>query len=518
MSQTQSPHTANADPLDERSLAPWRAVSDAVREPVFIHDLEGRILHANAAYVAQAEAGLEEVVGAPYWEVFPRGEGPLTSCDEEAEAANQEHRERVTTQAGHPFLSRAIPLADAGGDVRFTVHILEDLSEGAPRTEELGRLNRALRIISGGNRVMLRAETEQEVLDWVCRTAVEEGGLRLAWVGVARQDPDRTVAPLAAAGPAVDYLDGITVTWADSPEGQGPTGRAVREDRPVSAQDITRDPRYEPWREVALKHGFKASLALPLHLEDGVWGTLNLYAEEPFAFSDLEIDLLTELATDLAYGIQYRRTEEAYRQQAARATKALEGTVRALAQVTEYSDPYTAGHQGRVAELARAIAETLGWDQEAAWGVEMGGWVHDIGKMAIPSGILNKSGPLSPQEFELIKTHCAIGRDMVAGIEFPWPVAAMIHQHHERIDGSGYPQGLSGDQMAPEARILAVADVMEAMCAHRPYRPALGAEQALAAIEERKGTGFDPEVVEACVHLFRNKGFAFSNPDRAPSP
>ncbi|MFB6259527.1 MAG: HD-GYP domain-containing protein, partial [Thiohalorhabdaceae bacterium] len=132
-------------------------------------------------------------------------------------------------------------------------------------------------------------------------------------------------------------------------------------------------------------------------------------------------------------------------------------------------------------------------------------------KIAIPTGILNKSGPLSPQEFELIKTHCAIGRDMVAGIDFPWPVAAMIHQHHERIDGSGYPQGLTGDQMVPEARILAVADVMEAMCAHRPYRPALGEEKALAEIEKRRGTAFDPEAVDACLRLFREKGFRFDS-------
>ena len=179
-------------------------------------------------------------------------------------------------------------------------------------------------MISGGNRVMLRAKSEVELLEGVCQTAVEQGGFRLAWVGLCREDPDKTVEPVAWAGPANDYLEGLHVTWAESPEGQGPTGRAIREGRPVAARNITGDPDYAPWRETALKHGFRASLALPLRMGETVGGALNLYASEPFAFSDQEVDLLSELASDLAYGIQYRRTETAYRQQAARAAKALE--------------------------------------------------------------------------------------------------------------------------------------------------------------------------------------------------
>lgn len=491
-----------------QALAHWRAMIDAINDPIFLHDDQFRIVRANAAYAARAGMAIDELAGRPYWEVFPAAQGPLTTCTR-ALADQREHRERVTTAAGEVFLSRAFPVPDADGETLFSVHILEDIHEEARQEEELSQLNRALRVISDGNRTMLRASSEQELLDGVCRTGVDRGGFRLAWVGVAEDDPDRTVRPVAWAGPASDYLEGLHVTWADNPEGQGPTGRAIREGRPVAVQNITGDPRYEPWRETALKHGFQASLALPLSVGDGVWGALNLYATEPFAFSDQEVELLSELANDLAYGIQFQRTQQAYEEQAQRVERALEGTVRALAKVAEYSDPYTAGHQARVSQLARAIAEEMGWEPEAAWGVEMGGWIHDIGKTAIPTGILNKSGGLSPQEFELIKTHCDLGREMVADTDFPWPVTAMVHQHHERLDGSGYPQGLRGDRIAREARILAVADVVEAMCAHRPYRPALGPEQALAEIENRKGTAFDAEVVDACLRLFREKGFAF---------
>lgn len=490
------------------ALHHWRAVIDALRDPIFLHDPDGHLLRANAAYMELAGGTFDDAIGRPYWEVFPPGDGPLTTCRQAAED-HGERRERVTTPAGDTYLSRAFPVLDDRGEPLFAVHILEDITDEAHQQEELALLNRALRVISGGNRTMLRSETEQELLDGVCQTAVELGGYCLAWVGVRAEDPDRSVEAAAWAGPDADYLEGLTVTWADTEQGQGPTGRAIREDRPVAAQNISADPGYDPWREAAGSHGFRSSLALPLHVDNEVWGTLNLYAAEPFAFSSQEIDLLSELANDLAYGIQYHRTRQAYRAKAHQVERALEGTVRAMAQVTEYSDPYTAGHQAGVSRLARAIAEALGWSGHAAWGVEMGGWVHDIGKAAIPSGILNKSGDLSPQEFELVKTHCDIGRDMVADVDFPWPVADMIHQHHERLDGSGYPQGLSGDRIIPEARVLAVADVVEAMSAHRPYRQALGETKALAEIESRRGTAFDPEVVDACLRLFREGGFRF---------
>ena len=188
-------------------------------------------------------------------------------------------------------------------------------------------------------------------------------------------------------------------------------------------------------------------------------------------------------------------------------TYAAEATVRALAAVAERRDPYTAGHQRRVSQLATAIAREMGLDEDQADCVRVAGMLHDTGKVVIPGEILSKPSSLSEFEYAIIKTHPKVDYEIVEGIEFPWPIARTVLQHHERLDGSGYPSGLKGDEIIPEARILAVADVVEAMSSHRPYRPSLGLEKALAEVSAGSGTRFDPAVVDACVRLFKEKGF-----------
>ena len=187
----------------------------------------------------------------------------------------------------------------------------------------------------------------------------------------------------------------------------------------------------------------------------------------------------------------------------------LEATVGAIANTVEMRDPYTAGHQQRVARLAVAIARELHLPEEQIEGLYLAGIVHDVGKIDIPAEILNKPGKLSKLQYQLIQGHAEAGYDIVKGVDFPWPIAEMVRQHHERLDGSGYPQGLKGEAILPEAKILAVADVVESMMSHRPYRASLGIEAALAEIEEGKGRLYDPAAVEACTALFRENGFTF---------
>jgi putative nucleotidyltransferase with HDIG domain len=182
----------------------------------------------------------------------------------------------------------------------------------------------------------------------------------------------------------------------------------------------------------------------------------------------------------------------------------LETVVVAMATTVEHRDPYTAGHQRRVAHLAVAIAAELGLEPRTIEGIKMAASIHDIGKISIPAEILSKPGPLSPAERALIREHAETGFRIVAGIEFPWPVAEMIRQHHERLDGSGYPRGLRQDEIDFGARVLAVADVVEAMTAHRPYRSGLGLSAALRQIREDQGRLLDTEVVGACCHVLRN--------------
>ncbi|MHB8896684.1 MAG: HD domain-containing phosphohydrolase [Candidatus Geothermincolia bacterium] len=186
---------------------------------------------------------------------------------------------------------------------------------------------------------------------------------------------------------------------------------------------------------------------------------------------------------------------------------AAEATVSALAAVAERRDPYTAGHQQRVSQLATAIAAEMNLPEDQIEGIRIAGILHDTGKVVIPGEILSKPSRLSEFEFGIIKTHPRVDSEIVEGIAFPWPVARTVLQHHERIDGSGYPNGIKGDDILLEARILAVADVVEAMSSHRPYRPALGIAKALDEIESGKGKIYDPDVVEACQTLFRENRF-----------
>lgn len=179
-------------------------------------------------------------------------------------------------------------------------------------------------------------------------------------------------------------------------------------------------------------------------------------------------------------------------------------TVNALASTVEMKDPYTAGHQQWVTRLACAIAKEMGLSEEQIEGIRMAGLIHDIGKINIPAEILTKPGHLSEIQYNLVKIHPQVGCDILREIKFPWPVAQIVLQHHERIDGSGYPQALSGDAIILEARILAVADTVEAMSSHRPYRAAHGIERALDEISRNRGTLYDPEVVDVCLRLFEN--------------
>jgi putative two-component system response regulator len=188
---------------------------------------------------------------------------------------------------------------------------------------------------------------------------------------------------------------------------------------------------------------------------------------------------------------------------------AMNGIVRAIAHTVETRDPYTAGHQRRVADLAVALAGAVGFEKDKIEAVRMAAIIHDLGKISVPAEILSKPSRLTVNEFNLIKEHPQVGYDILKDIEFPWEIATMVYQHHEKLDGSGYPLGLSGKEILPESRVLTVADVVEAMASHRPYRPGLGIEIALDEIQKNQGRLYDPEVTAACQALFRDGHFSF---------
>ena len=204
-----------------------------------------------------------------------------------------------------------------------------------------------------------------------------------------------------------------------------------------------------------------------------------------------------------------KRAEEELQRTAENLRRTLGATIQAMASTVETRDPYTAGHQRQVANLARAMATEMGLSSEQIEGIRMAAVIHDMGKITVPTDILNKPGRLNEHEFGIIKAHPEVAYNILKTVEFPWPIAQIIFQHHERMDGSGYPQGLSGEEIIVEARVLAVADVVEAMASFRPYRPALGIDKALEEISQNRGALYDPEVVDACLKLFTEKGFRF---------
>lgn len=203
-----------------------------------------------------------------------------------------------------------------------------------------------------------------------------------------------------------------------------------------------------------------------------------------------------------------KQAEQEIEESRLRLQRALKGTIQAISTMVEMRDPYTAGHQRRVAKLAEAIGRELRMSEAQLEGLKLSAEIHDIGKIYVPSEILSKPTKLTELEYTIIKTHSQAGYEILVNIEFPWPVAEIVYQHHERIDGSGYPRGLKGEEILPEARILAVADVVEAMASHRPYRPAFGIDRALEEIKLNRGRLYGSDEVDACVRLIEEKGFS----------
>jgi len=249
-------------------------------------------------------------------------------------------------------------------------------------------------------------------------------------------------------------------------------------------------------KEMIEKHGFIKGYEAQNYRKDGIiiWISLTMQAVRDEKGQALYYEGMIEDITNR-------------KESAERTKKALGATVQAIAVTVETRDPYTAGHQRKVADLACAIATEMNLPVDQIDGIRMAAVIHDLGKISVPAEILSKPTKLTKLEFDLIKAHSQSGHDILQDIDFPWPVARMVLEHHERMNGSGYPNGLMGDDIFIESRILAVADVVESMASHRPYRPSLGLEAALEEIKKNRGTLYDNAVADACLRLFREKGF-----------
>jgi len=400
------------------------------------------------------------------------------------------------------------------------IHLLGismDITERKLIDISLEHANRTLQTLSTVNRELVHATEEMSLLQAICSAIVEQKNYRMAWVGYVQQDAKKSIKQMVSAGDDHDILASVQPSWADDEKnGMGPSGKAVRERRTQLVNDLAKETLYPEWKEELIRQGCVSSIALPLKNQEKVFGILHVYADEVNAFTPQEIDLLEEMAADLAFGVSSLRIRLERDKAMAQNEQHLElmhdslvGTVDAIARAVEVRDPYTAGHQRRVASLACAIAKRMGLDDDRIEGIRMGATIHDIGKIQVPAEILTKPTKLTKIEYMMIQNHAQVGYDILKDIRFPWPVADIAHQHHERMDGSGYPQGLKGEEICLEARIVAVADVVEAMASHRPYKQALGIDVALAEIKKNQGNLYDAVVADACLKVFAEDNFNF---------
>jgi len=223
-----------------------------------------------------------------------------------------------------------------------------------------------------------------------------------------------------------------------------------------------------------------------------------------------EIQKMREKVSDLEeLKLKYNQVDKELKQTYKKLQKFIEGTAYIIMKVVETRDPYSIGHQQRVSKLATAIAQEMKLPQDKIEGIRIASLVHDIGKINLPTEIISKPNKLIEVEFNLIKNYPKVGYNILKKLDFPWPVAEIVFQHQEKIDGSGYPRGLKGDEICIEAKILGVANVVEAMSSHKSYRPALSIDEALAEISKNKNILFDLKVVDTCIKLFKEKNFKF---------
>ncbi len=405
-------------------------------------------------------------------------------------------------------------IRDRDGQTLHFLVMVRDISKQVAAEQALTETHRELALRSRITESFLLAPGQEmygRVLDAVLAYTESEFGL----FGYLTDDEDVIALSLTrTTARAHRARDGDVrlprTTWELSP-----WGRAILERRSVSSNEPAAVPEGHP--------PVTCALAIPVLHQERVIGLLAV-ANREAGYGEADRMTMERIATHIAPMLHARleaeRHEAARRQAEEERTRSLErlrsamtGIVQAMIMAVEARDPYTAGHQRRVARLAAAIGAEMGLPPDKVDGIRYAGMIHDIGKISVPAEILSKPMRLSAPEMGLVRTHSQSGADILSDIDFPWPIAEIVLQHHERLDGSGYPAGLEGDEILVEARSLGVADVVDAAASHRPYRPARGIDAALEELVAERGTLYDPSAVDACVRLFREKGYTLTELD-----
>lgn len=433
--------------------------------------------------------------------------------------------QRILTRQGnwHWFeIKGRILSRDKNGAVELiegTYHSIDNLKRNQ---SQLLHANRALRLLLSAYKSVNAAKTKYELFSLLVQQAATTPEYTLVWVGKAATTPEKPIVPVSVAGSAREFLDLARITWGADKYGQGPSGTCINTGKPSIIPDVKEHSSAKPWLSLLERFEIRSAVSIPIILEDGEKYALQLGCIEPGCFSVDEMEtyemisrVLSIAVNSLDLNIRFTESETARLKISERLQTALRGTIAALTQVVEKRDPYTAGHQKRVADLSVAIGTEMGIPNERLEGIHIGASIHDIGKIGVPTEILSKPGRLDDEEIALIRRHAAIGNDIVQNIEFGWPIQNIVHQHHERWDGSGYPKGLKADEIALEARVVAVADVIESMGTDRPYRPSIPWQRVIDEVEDGRGSRYDPAVVDAALSVLSRDAAKFGFGPRA---
>lgn len=499
----------------EHAKREWQSTFDSTPYLLFMYDRSGRIIRANRAYAERAGMTVPSMVGKLYWEVFPKTGLPLSGCQPDGLNANKEKTgEEIRLDSGEVFRSRCFPVYGETGEYLYSMLALLDITEQKHAENAHKRSRIAFKIIGECVLEMAQAENKPEMIRAICRTLVEKAGYRLAWVCDRGQD-GKCMTPAIFSGHRSEHLETYDAGLGMEENKHNPAGMIIQAGTPFIAQNILNDPHFAFWRKDAVRNGYASILGLPLRDKDKLFGALCVYSVEPFGFEEGELRLLTALAADLAFGVtsfRIRAEGGAAAQQRelylSHMRDSLVDTIECITEVIKTHGSHHPGNEAWIAELARSIAKEMGLSDEQVKGIRLIGLMHDIGEFSVSPEILNKPGKLTAEETSLMRTHCQLGYDMLKKIDFPWPVAEAVLQHHERLDGSGYPRGLKGDQILLEAGIIGVTDAIVAVAYEQHHQPDLGIAAALAEVEKYRGKLYDPAVVDAALRLFREKGFS----------
>jgi PAS domain S-box-containing protein/putative nucleotidyltransferase with HDIG domain len=496
-----------ADEL-EAAAKKWRVTFDAITDGICLLDQDQKILQCNQAMAELAGRPSGELLGCSCQEALSGPGASIENCPVPAMFQSKQRESRIVPRNGNWLQVTADPIFNRDGDVDGAVQIIADITERQQAHDKITDLNILLKTIAEINEGLLRVRTEPDLFKNICISLTRVPKFKFTWIGLLQPD-SHEIKVVAHAGHEEGYLSTMQIAWDNTKWGQGPINEAIRTCMPVVIEDMEADPRSALWREEASKRGYRSNVSLPLVYQQEIIGVLKVYSGETHAFGPEELEFLVQVAGDVVVGVKSLRMEQELIASLIQLQIILQQTVEAIGTIAELRDPYTAGHQRRVTRLACALAEEMGLDSNRIEGLKIAGLLHDLGKITIAAEILSRPGKLSPSELSLIRTHAEASYEILKNISFPWPVAEICRQHHERLDGSGYPQGLKENDILLEAKIMAVADVVEAMASHRPYRPSLGIEKALEEITKNKGVLYDARIVEACVKLFSEKDFKF---------